>query len=152
MFSAFFSVLYSTGVHFGHKNYFFCPKAKVSFLKYRTNQFYLLVQITLKSYGQICVYVGFGCCPAVKCTAWGIKRVSLPCFTCILCDIVHTALYRTLYDIAQYAVKQIFTVFWGLHFLEDNTLGPLGKLLVNLLGSMRSRWKGLSKANIFRWS
>ena len=69
------------------------------------------------------------------------------------CAISDTfALYRTLYDIAQYAVKQIFTVFWGLHFLEDNTLGPLGNLLVNLLGSMRSRWKGLSKANIFRWS
>ena len=68
------------------------------------------------------------------------------------CAISDTfALYRTLYDIAQYAVKQIFTVFWGLHFLEDNTLGPLEKLLVGLQGSTRSRWKGLSKTNIFRW-
>ena len=38
MFSDLFSVRYSTGVHFDHKNYFFCPKAKVYFFKYSTYQ------------------------------------------------------------------------------------------------------------------
>ena len=54
-------------------------------------------------------------------------------------------------DIAQYALTQIFKIFWSCHFFSENTFGPLEKLLVGLQGSGRSRWKGLSKTNIFMW-
>merc|ERR1712033_123216 len=60
-------------------------------------------------------------------------------------------LYHTMCNIAQYAIKQIFKNFWGCHFLGDNPLRSLEKLLVDLQGSTRSCWKGLLKTNIFMW-
>jgi len=54
-------------------------------------------------------------------------------------------------NIAHYANKLIFKIFWGCHFFRENPLGPLEKLLVGLQGSTRARWKGLSKTNIFMW-
>ena len=68
------------------------------------------------------------------------------------CAISHTFVwYSTLCDIAQYVIKQIFNICWVAIFWVFNLLGPLKKLLVGLQGSTRSRWKGLSKANIFMW-
>ena len=68
------------------------------------------------------------------------------------CAISHTFVwYSTLCDIAQYVIKQIFNICWVAIFWAFNLLGPLEKLLVDLQGSTRSRWKGLSKTNIFMW-
>ena len=68
-----------------------------------------------------------------------------------MCNIAHFYLISHICSISQYAIKQIFKIFWGCHFFRENPLGPLEKLLVGLQGSMRSRWKGLSKTNIFMW-
>ena len=52
-------------------------------------------------------------------------------------------------------IIEINSKFWDIHayntFFSDNTFGPLEKLLEGLQGSGRSRWKGLSKTNIFMW-
>ena len=51
-------------------------------------------------------------------------------------------------ELAQNGLMQ--TSIW-MPLFGANTFGPLEKLLVGLQGSGRSRWKGLSKTNIFMW-